>query len=109
LAASTSRSPPLLKALHNAIDNRAESLGLIGDSSGEREAYANARKITEEWVQGHPLSADPKVRQVIAVSRLANQQMGQGAAGKALEQYGQINRAVDELIRWDDSNATWKR
>jgi len=34
--------------LADAIDNRAESLGLIGDSSGEREAYANARKITEE-------------------------------------------------------------
>jgi tetratricopeptide (TPR) repeat protein len=106
---SLSRSPRVLKALHDTIDNRAESLRLIGDAPGSRAAYSAAREITQEWVRGYPLSADARVRHVIAVSRLANEQMFRGAVKKALKEYGEINRAVDELVRWDDSNALWKR
>jgi tetratricopeptide (TPR) repeat protein len=105
----TSRSPRVLKALHDAADNRASALRLIGDASGARGAYREALKITQEWLQRYPLSADARVRQVIAASRLANEQMDRGAVVKALEQFGQINRTLDELVRWDDTNALWKR
>lgn len=110
MEASASRSPRLFKARHDAIDNRAESLGLIGDApTTQRNAYVEARKITQEWVKSHPLSADARIRQVIAVSRLANEKMGQGAVKEAMAQYEEINRAIEELVRWDDTNAIWRR
>ncbi len=105
----SSHSPRVLKARHDAVDGRADSLKLIGDASAAREAYADALQITQEWLQRYPLSADARVRQISSVARLANEQMDRGAVAKALEQYDQINRAVDELVRWDDSNALWKR
>jgi tetratricopeptide (TPR) repeat protein len=106
---STSRSPRVLKALHDAADHRASALRLMGDAAGARGVYHEALKIAQEWLQHYPLSADARVRQVVAASRLANEQMDRGAVTKALEQFGQINRTVDELVRWDDTNALWKR
>jgi len=104
-----SRSPLLLEALHEATDNRADSLGLIGDQLGSQNAYISALTITEEWLKSQPLSADARVRQATAVSRLANMQRSQGALQDALEQYQKINRAFDELTRWDDTNLQWRR
>lgn len=102
-------SPRVLKALHDVADHRASALRLIGDTSAARGAYDEAMKITQEWLQRYPLSADARGRHLIAASRLANEQMDRGAVAKALEQFGQINRTMDELVRWDDTNALWKR
>jgi tetratricopeptide (TPR) repeat protein len=109
IEASGPRSPKLLSVLHNTIDSRASSLSLLGDDQGAKNGYAQAKNITDEWLAQSPLSADARSKQILAVSRVANQQMSRGAAKQALVQYQQIHQQVDELTRWDETNANWRR
>jgi tetratricopeptide (TPR) repeat protein len=104
----TMLTPQLLIALHNAIDNRAISLGQLGDLQGAREARDEARTTTEKWLDRYPLSAYARIRHVIATSRVANEQMSLGRVSEAIAQYEQIHRQVDELTRWDKTNANWR-
>jgi tetratricopeptide (TPR) repeat protein len=109
IEASAERSPQLLSVMHNAIDNRAASLGLLGDEEGARDAYAQATAVIEEWIEHHPFSADARGRHIVAISRQANDQMLLGQGSEAFAKYEQIHREVDELTRWDKTNAGWRR
>jgi tetratricopeptide (TPR) repeat protein len=106
---SAKRSPQFLAVMHNAIDNRAGSLELLGDEEGAREAYGQATAVIQEWIEHHPLSADARGRYIIAISRQANEQMLLGQSSEAFAKYEQIHREVDELTRWDKTNAGWRR
>jgi tetratricopeptide (TPR) repeat protein len=114
IEASTAQSPQLLTprlliALHNAIDNFADSMELIGDMQAAREAHDQARTTTEKFVDLYPLSADARLKHIIATSRVANEQMSLRRVSEAVAHYEQIHRQVDELTRWDKTNASWRR
>ena len=47
IEASSPRSPKLLSVLHNIIDNRAESLSLLGDEQEAKNGYAQAKEIAD--------------------------------------------------------------
>jgi tetratricopeptide (TPR) repeat protein len=109
IAASAERSPQLLSVMHGTADNRAASLVLLGDEEGAREAHDQATAVVQEWVEHHPLSADARLRHIIAISRQANEQMLLGQGSEAFAKYEQIHREVNELTRWDKTNAGWRR
>ena len=106
---SAAWSPHLHKALHEALDNRAEALTLMANGEQARAHYQEAFKVAESWLKSQPLAADARQRHLVATSRVANDMIGQGELAPAVERYQAIHQAVDELVRWDPSNEKWKR